>query len=223
MCRTSSISRPADGARRSRTRSTAARRRRWPISRRWPTRSPVASTRVTADACNKLFAAATPPEGRRADRHADGGRSRSRAIPWYQPEQALCAARYVLSGPAGQEPAAGSVHAVSELRAERLGAAAQIRRRRLSRRRQGDVRQRGQPLGRRQFHHRLAGRRTRCGRAMPPNSRRTAGRFRRSPPASPAAAWRAAPSARRSTPRTMPGSPATAASRSRCSTRTASR
>ena len=31
-------------------------------------------TRVTADACSKLFAAATAAEGRRSDRHADGGR-----------------------------------------------------------------------------------------------------------------------------------------------------
>ena len=53
--------------------------------------------------------------------------------------------------------ARGSVHAVPELGAQRLGAAAQVRRRRLSRGRQGHVRQRGQPLGRRQLHGRLAG------------------------------------------------------------------
>ena len=42
-CPTSSISRPAAGAAPSRTRSTAARRRRWPTSPRWPTCLPAAS------------------------------------------------------------------------------------------------------------------------------------------------------------------------------------
>ena len=111
----------------------------------------------------------------------------------------LRVARSLLSGAAGQEPARGAVHALPAVRAQRLGAAAEVRRRRLPRRRQGDVRCRRQPLGRQQLHRRLAGQRRACGRATPASSTRTASRSRRSPPASPAAAWRAAPSARRST------------------------
>ena len=54
---------------------------------------------------------------------------------------------------------AGALHALPAVRAQRLGAAAEVRRRRLPRRRQGDVRRRGQPLGRQQLHRRLAGQR----------------------------------------------------------------
>ena len=127
------------------------------------------ATRVTDDACAKLFAAATPPKGKRADRHADGG-GVDRTLSVVPARAAVRPARPVLSGPTGQDGrpaeaakhARGSVHAVPELGAQRLGPAAQIRRRRISRGRQGHVRQRGQPLGRRQLHGRLAG----AGRAV---------------------------------------------------------
>ena len=175
-----------------------------------------------ADACDKLFAAATPPKGNAPTDTLTAAQSIAR-YPWYQPERLFALLGPVLSDPAGQEPCGRFRSCRTSTRAQRLGAAAQVRRRRLSCGRQGHVRQRGQPLGRRQLHRRLAGAGQRCGRATPPSSRRTAARFRRSPPASPAAEWKEAPSARPSTPRTMPGSPATAASPSRCSTRTASR
>ena len=95
-------------------------------------------------------------EGRRAERYADGGRGR-RALSLVSARPSVCVTRRVLSGSDWQEPAPGSIHALSQHRAERLGAAAQIRRRRLSRGRQGGVRQRGQSVGWRQLHHRLAG------------------------------------------------------------------
>ena len=115
------------------------------------------------------------------------------------------------------------VHALSQLLAERVGAAAQVRRRRVPRGRKGDVRQRGQSLGRRQFHDRLAG----AGHVV-------AGQLLQVRPERPAALAdhdRLLPAAdspearsvRRSTPTTTSGSRATAASRSRSSTRTASR
>jgi|SRR5271166_3077658 len=106
------------------------------------------ATRVTPIACEMLFRGREAAEGRRAERYADGGRGH-RAVPLVFAEPAVRVARLVLSGSAGQEPAPGSVHALLEFCAQRLGAAAQIRRRRVPCGRQGDVRQRGQPLGRR--------------------------------------------------------------------------
>ena len=61
-------------------------------------------TRVTRDACGKLFAAATPPKGDAPTDTLTAAESIAR-YPWYQPEQALRAARRVLSGPAGQDHA----------------------------------------------------------------------------------------------------------------------
>ena len=115
-----------------------------------------------ADACDKLFQAAKPPKGDAPNDTLTAAEPIARA-PWYLPEQAVCPAR------------------ISSIRFRRARTCApvpfmpylntapsawvlplKIRRRRLSRGRQGDVRQRGQPLGRRQFHHRLAG----VGRAV---------------------------------------------------------
>ena len=144
------------------------------------------------------------PEGQRPDRHADGG-AVDRPLSMVSARAAIHAAGRVLSDPCRQDHARGTVHAVPELPAERLGAAAQVRRRRLSRRRQGDVRQRRQPLGRRQLHRRLAG----AGRSLAGQRdqvrARMASRSRRSPPASLAAGCRAAPSAPRSMPTTTLG------------------
>ena len=112
-------------------------------------------TQATADACSKLFAAATPPKGAAPTNTLAAAQSIAR-YPWYQPERlfALLDAFYPL--PSG-EPPPGTVHAVRQLRPECLGAAVQVRRRRLSRGGQGDVRQRGQPLGWRQLYGGLAG------------------------------------------------------------------
>ena len=68
-------------------------------------------TRVTPDACSKLFAAATPPEGRRPDRHADGG-AVDRPLSLVPARAAVRPARRVLSGPSRQDHAGGAVHAV---------------------------------------------------------------------------------------------------------------
>ena len=78
--------------------------------------------------------------------------------PWYQPQARLRVARHSsIRCRKGKIMRAVPYMPYLELRAQRLGAAAQVRRRRLSRGRQGHVRQRGQPLGRQQFHRRLAG------------------------------------------------------------------
>jgi hypothetical protein len=66
-------------------------------------------------------------------------------------------ARCLLSGATGQDDARGAVHAVSPGGTQRLGLAAEVRRRWVPGRRQGDVRRRGQSLGRQQLHRRLAG------------------------------------------------------------------
>ena len=113
-------------------------------------------TAVKPDACDQLFAAATAPDGT-VPTDTLGGGAAHRAQLVVQARAAVRAARGVLRDPAGQDDARRALHALSGLRAERLGAAAEVRRRRLSRGRQGDVRQRGQSLGRRQLHHRLAG------------------------------------------------------------------
>ena len=75
-----------------------------------------------------------------------GGGAVDRPLPLVSARATLCAARSTLRSSAGEDDAGGAVHAVPELPTERLGAAAQVRRRRVSRRRKGDVRQRGQPL-----------------------------------------------------------------------------
>src|SRR5262245_32956295 len=71
------------------------------------------ATRVKADACSKLFAAAMPPKGNPPSDTLSAAQAIAR-YPWYQPERPVCAARRVLPGPAGQDDAGGAVHAVSE-------------------------------------------------------------------------------------------------------------
>ena len=107
----------------------------------------------------KLYAAAKGPCGRRCPTDTLARqRRRSRARRGIS-RSGLSPARCFLPRTAGQEPAPGAVHAVPAGRAQRLGAAAEVRRWRLPRRRQGDVRRRGQPLGRQQLHDRMAGQR----------------------------------------------------------------
>ena len=114
------------------------------------------TTRVKPDACNRLFAAVDTSEGKRAHRHADGGAVIAR-YPWYQPERSFRLLNEFYPVPAGKTMRAGPVHAVPELPSERLGATAEVRRGRLSRRWQGNVRQRRQPMDRGQLYNWLAG------------------------------------------------------------------
>ena len=80
------------------------------------------ATLVTADACDNLFIAATPPKGAAADRHAGGG-SVHRSASVVSARKALRPSGPILSGPEWQEPATCSVHAVPELGTQCLGAA----------------------------------------------------------------------------------------------------
>ena len=105
------------------------------------------ATRVTADACSKLFAAATDPRGN-APKDTLAAAQIDRALSLVPSRAAFRSAGRALSDPRRQNDAPGAVHAVPELPTECLGAAAEVRRRRLSRRRQGNVRQRRQPVGR---------------------------------------------------------------------------
>ena len=106
------------------------------------------ATRVKPDACDSLFAAATARR-QGAHRHAGGGRvHRPRAVAPTRKRSSPC--WRLLSRPGSQpEAASDTFHPVSEFRPERLGAAAQVLRRRVERWRQADVRQRGQCLDRR--------------------------------------------------------------------------
>jgi hypothetical protein len=115
--------------------------------------------------------------GRRAGRYADGGRGR-RARSLASARPSVCAARRVLSGSDRQKPPPRSLHALSQHRAERLGAAAQVRRRRLSRaaRRRSTARA---TSGSATISPSAGRRRTRCGKATRPSSRQTAARSRR--------------------------------------------
>ena len=58
-------------------------------------------TRATADACNKLFAAATPPTGTTPTDTLAAAQSIAR-YPWYQPERLFAVLDAVYSVPAGK-------------------------------------------------------------------------------------------------------------------------
>lgn len=106
------------------------------------------ATRVSADVCGKLFTAAAPATGSAPTDTLTAAEAIAR-YPWYKPGEALRVAGLVLSDGEGQDDASHALQPVSLLCAERMGTASQVRRRRLSRGREGHVRQRGQPLGRR--------------------------------------------------------------------------
>ena len=80
------------------------------------------TTRVIADACNNLFAAATAPNGKVATDTLAAAQSIARNS-WYQPEKLFALLDQFYPVPEWQEPATGSVHAVPELGAQCLGAA----------------------------------------------------------------------------------------------------
>jgi hypothetical protein len=93
---------------------------------------------VKADACGKLYAAATGPDGKAPHDTLTATEAIAKS-PWHQPERlfALIDDFY----PRRQEPARRSVHALSASRADRLGAPAEVRRRWVRCGRQRDVRQ----------------------------------------------------------------------------------
>src|SRR5271165_2820713 len=112
------------------------------------------AARVKADACDSLFAAVTSPEGKAPAETLAAAESIARA-PWHNPEKifALLESFYPVPDPRTALRAAPFMPYLS-LCSERLGPAAEVLRRRPERRRQADVRQPGQYLGRRQFHGR---------------------------------------------------------------------
>jgi hypothetical protein len=82
-------------------------------------------TQLTADACSRLFAAATPPTGGAPTSTLTCGRVDC-PQSMVQARGTLRAASPVLSSPQWQAHARGSIHAVPQLRAQRLGAATQV-------------------------------------------------------------------------------------------------
>lgn len=112
-------------------------------------------TRVNANACNLLFAAATGPKGNTPADTLTAAESIAQ-YPWYKPERIFYLVNGFYSRTRRQDNAPGSVYALSRYPSERMGDPVEILGWRLRRRRQGDVRQPGQSLGRRQLHHRLA-------------------------------------------------------------------
>ena len=104
------------------------------------------ATRVTVDACDKLFAAAAPPKGGAPTDTLTAAEAIAR-YPWYQPGRlfALLDQFYPVppvkmdGQPKPPNMRAGSVHAIPDLDAERLGPAAQVRRGWISRGWQGHV------------------------------------------------------------------------------------
>jgi hypothetical protein len=100
----------------------------------------------------------TGPARWRAHRHAAGGAGhRTGAV--VSAERVFKALEALYPVPQGKTMRAVPYHALPAGRAQCLGSAAEVRRRRLPGRRQGDVRCRRQPLGRQQLHRRLAGQR----------------------------------------------------------------
>ena len=178
-------------------------------------------TTVTPDACDKLFAAATPPKGRRSDRHAGGGAG-DRALPWYKPERLFALARRVLSGPEGK-----TMRAVPFMPYLSFAPSAWVLPLKFD---GGGYRAGGKAMfdsegnlwvgdnftigwqGQDTLWQGNATKFAPNGRPLSPITTGFSG-----------GGMQGAPSVRRSTPTTTPGSPAMAASRLRCSTRTASR
>ena len=96
--------------------------------------------RVTPDACGKLFAAAKGPMGTTPADTLTAAHSIA-MYPWYQPERAFALLEAFYPVPKGKN-LRPVPYIISPARSERVGVAAQIRRWRLPRRRQGDVRRR---------------------------------------------------------------------------------
>ena len=114
------------------------------------------ATRVTPIACDMLFEAAKPPKG---DAPADTltAAEAVAALPWHLPDRLFALLDYFYPVPAGKNlrpvpfmPYLNVAPSAWVLPLKFDGGGYRARR-------QGDVRQRGQSLGRRQLHHRLAG------------------------------------------------------------------
>ncbi len=179
--------------------------KRWPTSPTLADRLAGCATRVVDDALRRSCS----PRRRRpkAARKTDT-LTAAKAIAHYPgiPSRApVRLTRRVLSSPAGQdertanaaEHAAGAVHALPHLVAQRLGATVEIRRRRLSGRRQGHVKQTRATCGvGDNFTIGWRGAGCAVARATPPRLPRTASRCRQSTTRfTMAAGWRAAPPA----------------------------
>ena len=177
-------------------------------------------TRATADACDKLFVAATPPKGSAPANTLAAAESIAR-YPWYHPKELYSLLDSFYPIPQGKNlrpvpymPYLNWVPSawVLPLKFDGGGYRAAARAASTARATSGSA-----------TISRLAGRgRIRCGRATPPSSPPMANRFRRLAPALPVEGWKAARSALRSTPRTMPGSPPMAPRQSWYSTRAVS-
>ena len=80
-------------------------------------------TRVTADACPKLYTATIPPKGDAPNDTLVAAQTLAR-FPAYQPSKTICLVGSVLSRPERQDAAQNSLLAVSKLCAQRVGLAA---------------------------------------------------------------------------------------------------
>ena len=135
------------------------------------------ATRVTPIACDMLFQAAKPPKGDAPSDTLTAAEAIARD-PWYLPDRLFTLLGLFYPVPIGKNLRPVPFMPYLEHRAERLGAAAEIRRRRLSRRRRlgSTVKATSgsatiSPSAGRPW--------TRFGRATPPNLRRMAIRSRR--------------------------------------------
>lgn len=97
-------------------------------------------TRVTTDACQSLFSAATPPVGTAATDTLGAAETIAR-YNWYQPEKLFALVDRFYPIPQGKNLRLDAVSPISLIRSERVGSSADVRRWRVSRRRQNDVRQ----------------------------------------------------------------------------------
>jgi hypothetical protein len=87
------------------------------------------TTQVSPDACNKLFAVTTPPSGKVPTDTLTAAEAVARNAA-FKAGKIIRAAGCVLPCPKGQDAACDPLHALPQLCPERLGAAAQVHRRR---------------------------------------------------------------------------------------------
>ena len=117
----------------------------------------------------KLYAATIPPKGDAPNDTLTAAQSIARA-PWYQPTRVFALVDQFHPIPKGKNLRPVPYMPYLNTAPSAWGSAAQVRWRRLSRGRQSHVRQRGEPLGRRQLHGRLAGVGQSMARSSPPAS-----------------------------------------------------
>jgi hypothetical protein len=186
-------------------------------------------TRVTADACDKLFVAATPQTGAVPTNTLNAAESIAR-YPWYQPGRLFALLDEFYPVPRSKWTANQNRQICGRFRSCRTSAGCPAPGCCRSSSTAAGIVRAARPCSTARATSgsattsRSAGRgKTPCGRAMPASSPPMESRFRLSPQGLPAAGWRGAPSAQPSTPTTMLGSRVTAAIRLQCLTRTASR